>query len=220
VTENWLPVPDYEGLYAVSDRGRIRSLHGKTRVAGYVLKPTVSRAGYLVVSLVKDTKQVQRKVHRLVLLAFKGPCLPGLESRHLDGNPANNALTNLAWGTVGENAKDRVRHGTHGNSSKTHCPQGHEYTEKNTAYDGLGRRRCRACNRARVRQWQEAHPERVREMAREWARTSRAAKRAPGDTCPQGHVFDAVASNGKRYCMQCRKANGVLAMASRWGTRT
>jgi hypothetical protein len=54
---------------------------------------------------------IKKLVHHLVLFAFVGPCLPGMECRHLDGNPANNALTNLIWGTRKENAKDREEHG-------------------------------------------------------------------------------------------------------------
>ena len=51
--------------------------------------------------------------HRLLLLTFVGPPpFPGAQVRHLDGNPMNNALDNLAWGTAKENAADRDRHGT------------------------------------------------------------------------------------------------------------
>jgi hypothetical protein len=57
-------------------------------------------------------------VHRLVLEAFIGPCPEGMECRHLDGNPKNNRLDNLYWGTGKENATDRVRHGTGGYGEK------------------------------------------------------------------------------------------------------
>lgn len=50
-------------------------------------------------------------IHRLVLLAFVGPCPPGMECCHIDGNPINNRLSNLRWGTRRENMEDRVRHG-------------------------------------------------------------------------------------------------------------
>ncbi len=53
-----------------------------------------------------------RYVHQLVLEAFVGPCPSGLECRHLDGNPDNNQLENLRWGTRLENMADKKLHGT------------------------------------------------------------------------------------------------------------
>lgn len=50
-------------------------------------------------------------VHRLVASAFLGPCPGGQEVRHLDGNPQNNAVTNLAYGTRTENILDVLRIG-------------------------------------------------------------------------------------------------------------
>lgn len=50
-------------------------------------------------------------VHRLVLLAFIGPCPPEMECCHEDGNGCNNKLGNLRWGTKLENHADRRRHG-------------------------------------------------------------------------------------------------------------
>lgn len=57
-------------------------------------------------------KRYVQSVHVLVLLAFVGPCPEGMECRHLDGNPANNRLDNLCWGTGSENWNDKRRHGT------------------------------------------------------------------------------------------------------------
>ncbi len=58
-------------------------------------------------------------VHRLVLLAFKGPRPDGQYCRHLNGVPTDNRLANLAWGTKSENTFDKVGHGTHPHASKT-----------------------------------------------------------------------------------------------------
>lgn len=72
-------------------------------------------ARYFVVSLRDDDgrgKVVCRYVHRLVLEAFSGSPAEGMVGRHLDGNTANNRADNLAWGTVAENAADKVIHGT------------------------------------------------------------------------------------------------------------
>ena len=73
------------------------------------LKPTRQYRGHMSVFLGRDD---QRLVHRLVLEAFVGPCPEGMECRHLDGNPGNNRLDNLAWGTPKENFADSMRHGT------------------------------------------------------------------------------------------------------------
>lgn len=76
------------------------------------LMPYVLRNGYLRVSPSRGGKQVRFLLHRLILQCFVGPCPDAHECRHLDGNKANNALANLAWGTRSQNAFDRVAHGT------------------------------------------------------------------------------------------------------------
>ncbi len=47
----------------------------------------------------------------IILLAFRGACPDGMETRHLDGNKNNNVIGNLAWGTQRENNQDRLKHG-------------------------------------------------------------------------------------------------------------
>jgi HNH endonuclease len=81
------------------------------------------------------------------MTAFVGPPPSGQEIRHLDGNPANDHLYNLAYGTRSQNQKDSVRHGTHLSARRTHCPQGHEYTTANTIVTKTGGRLCRTCRR-------------------------------------------------------------------------
>jgi hypothetical protein len=91
----WMPIPDWPG-FLVSDRGEIRSPHG------YLRKPSSSRDGHLyVLHRFGGTLGRQKKlwIHRAVLLAFRGPCPAGMEARHLNGNPADNRVGNLAWGT-------------------------------------------------------------------------------------------------------------------------
>jgi hypothetical protein len=77
-----------------------------------VLKQHIGNHGYLYVTLCKNKKHKKFLVHRLVLEAFIGPCPPGMEARHLDGNKLNNNINNLEWTTRSINAKDRVKHGT------------------------------------------------------------------------------------------------------------
>jgi molybdenum-dependent DNA-binding transcriptional regulator ModE len=72
------------------------------------LNPFPDTYGHLRVVL---KGRVFRYVHQLVLDAFVGPCPPGLECRHLDGNRRNNLVWNLRWGTKKQNMEDMVIHG-------------------------------------------------------------------------------------------------------------
>lgn len=149
--ERWLPVPGYEGVYEVSDQGRVRSLdrittHGRRR-KGMVLIPSATDKGYLHVGLHLGGSHDRYFIHRLVLRAFEGEAPAGHEARHLNGVPPDNALSNLAWGTHLENMRDQREHGTHRNSLKTECPLGHPYSGENLMVDREGHRRCAKCRR-------------------------------------------------------------------------
>lgn len=152
--ETWRPVVGWEGRYEVSDRGRVRStLRG-------VITPQIN-GGYLNVGLFRGTRRTWARVHRLMAQAFLEP-RPGEDIvRHLDGNPLNNRLDNLAWGTTSDNLRDQVRHGTHSRTRRTHCPSGHEYTPENT-YPHARYRACLICVKA---QWRRAeHKRRERRL--------------------------------------------------------
>lgn len=117
--ERWLPVPDWEGWYEVSDRGSVRSLNriqmtrcGLRRYSGKVLKPCLRRDGYLCVTLARPGEQRQYTIHSLILTAFTEPRPEGQEGRHGPGGKHDNSLGNLCWGTKSENAMDRLRDGT------------------------------------------------------------------------------------------------------------
>ena len=118
--ELWLPVFGYEGLYEVSDYGRVKSLArvvpharwGEQRIFERLLKPGRDKDGYLQVGLYKEGQKKKCQVHRLVLEAFVEPCPEGEECRHLNGVRDDNRLENLAWGTPKENKADQVLHGT------------------------------------------------------------------------------------------------------------
>lgn len=155
MSERWRPVPGYHGAYEVSDQGRVRSWKVYRGKPGpRILKGVPKVEGHLNVGLVDAEGRVRfRMIHALVLEAFVGPRPEWAEeSRHLDGDPANNALANLRYGTRSENQLDSVRHGTHHMARKTHCANGHEFTPENTRrYLRLGslRRACLACERER-----------------------------------------------------------------------
>jgi len=103
----WQKIPGHPD-YSVSIDGQIWS--DKT---DRPLKPIISGSGHHHVFLYDGHgHSVKMRVHRAVLLAFIGPPEPGEEARHLDGNPSNNCLANLEWGTHQQNADDRWQHGT------------------------------------------------------------------------------------------------------------
>ena len=92
--EHWQPVKGYDGLYEVSDQGRVKSLkYGKEKI----LKSGKSPHGYLLVNLCKDGQCKSITVHRLVAEAFiQTP--NNLETvNHKDENKLNNAASNLEW---------------------------------------------------------------------------------------------------------------------------
>lgn len=156
--EQWHPVLGYEGKYEVSDHGRVRSLPGGKR-QGKILTPIKQHHGHVMVSLY-DGFLKQKFIHELVLESFDQPRPEGLFCRHLNGDPTDNRVENLKWGTALENARDMVRHGTCWQTQKTHCPSGHEYNSENTRYYGR-RRYCIPCNIARSRAWQAARRESI-----------------------------------------------------------
>ena len=118
--EEWRDIPGYEGRYQASSEGRIRSLdryvrvvsHGveaKRLVRGQILRPGKHKDGHVSVVLGHGTPG--RLVHQLVALTFLGPRPKGMEVCHNDGNPLNNAVSNLRYDTRRENILDKYRQG-------------------------------------------------------------------------------------------------------------
>lgn len=103
-----------DGEYEVSNLGRVRSLTFRNRVVAKpynpprILTPQIQNNGYVTVSMRRKTVSV----HRLVLLAFVGPCPIGCEAAHENGDRTDNRLENLSWKSKHDNAIDRDRHGT------------------------------------------------------------------------------------------------------------
>lgn len=125
MTEVWKPVVGRESEYEVSDLGNVRSVdrtetYTRTdqysgrqltitrRHRGRLLRPGRKQSGHLSVALGRGRSC---DVHRLVLEAFVGPCPEGCEALHWNDDPAHNMLSNLRWGTRGENLQDAVRNG-------------------------------------------------------------------------------------------------------------
>lgn len=110
------PIPDAPG-YRITDVGVVWSNRPRNGRGGpiswHVMKPRKpNRDGHIRITLKVDGKKRHPYVHQLVLRAFVGPCPPGLETCHNDGNPANNSIKNLRYGTKKENSADSKRHGT------------------------------------------------------------------------------------------------------------
>lgn len=114
VSEEWKPVVGFEPFYEVSNQGRVRAVFKSSNFhkVGRIIKPWKLKNGYLQVHLMPPKSPKNRRcIHTLVLEAFVGKRSAGLQARHLDGNPSHNHVSNLAWGTAKENAKDRDIHG-------------------------------------------------------------------------------------------------------------
>lgn len=154
--ETWLPVVGYEGLYEVSDLGRVRSLDrfvpgscGSLVIRrGRVLRQEINRrTGRPRVCLARDGAKKTRNVSTIVLLAFVGPRGEGQVCCHNDGDVANSRLDNLRWDSQSANIKDAVAHGTHPFTVRTHCPRRHPLVAPNLSAAHPGRT-CLACNRS------------------------------------------------------------------------
>ena len=101
--EKWLPVVGYEGRYSVSDKGRIKSHVRHRCIKEKILILCSDKNGYSLVSLYKNGKMRNGKVHALVAESFIGSRPKGLVVDHKDNNPKNNNVENLSYITVREN---------------------------------------------------------------------------------------------------------------------
>ena len=89
----------------------------------HTITPTTNQYGHLKVRLRSAQRCAIKYVHRLMLETFVGPCPPGMECRHLNGDPTDNRLCNLVWGTHSENIKDMYRHGTQNTKNRARGEQ-------------------------------------------------------------------------------------------------
>ena len=105
MNEIWKDIPEYEGLYQVSNLGNIKSLpkeHNLKNGHGYiqkekVLKPYKNNKGYLQVTLIKDNKHIKKQIHRLVGEVFIKNTNHYIEINHKNENKSDNRVENLEW---------------------------------------------------------------------------------------------------------------------------
>lgn len=129
-SEIWMDIIGYEGIYQVSNLGRVRSydryytrtsINGKSFkqfIKGRIIKSIPHGDGYLYVSLNKDGCRKNYFVHRLVAIAF----IPKPNNKdyvnHKDHNRSNNIVENLEWLTLVENLNYSIELGKHPRKTK------------------------------------------------------------------------------------------------------
>lgn len=116
-SEAWVPVPGYEGLYEVSNLGRVRSLtfrdsYGGSRLLDVPRLLTPSAERYARVTLGKEGANRAIGIHVLVATAFVGARPGGHQCAHLNGNAHDNRASNLAWVTPKINEQHKLIHNT------------------------------------------------------------------------------------------------------------
>jgi hypothetical protein len=118
--EVWLPVKGYEGIYEVSNLGRVKSLKRKKILIDIILKPNVNKYGYKYIVLSKNKDKKTFAIHRLVALCFidndkNKPCV-----NHINGVKTNNFVHNLEWCTYSENINHALKIGLRKDVSENH----------------------------------------------------------------------------------------------------
>ena len=120
IDEIWKDIPNYEGLYQISNYGRIKSYKQHN---ARLMSLSPNRYGYVEKQLYKNNKYESKRIHRLVAEAFipNPNNLP--EVNHKDGNKQNNTVHNLEWCTTKENNWHRynVLHKTWSSDKKVIC---------------------------------------------------------------------------------------------------
>lgn len=114
IKEEWKDIEGYEGLYQISNYGRVKSLErecknrwGQMRVVEEkILKGSPNSDGYLCVSLCKNGTKKSYRVNRLVAIAFIPNPNDLEEVDHIDGNKEKNIFTNLRWVSRLENMQN------------------------------------------------------------------------------------------------------------------
>lgn len=121
--ELWKDIPNYEGIYQVSNFGNVRN---KEKIISQF-----NNKGYMCVSLYKSTRKNLR-VHRLVAEVFIENPDNKREVNHIDGNKRNNKVTNLEWVTSRENKIHAVNNGLNKQCIKIYAYKNNTKLESNS----------------------------------------------------------------------------------------
>ena len=135
--ELWKEIEGFEGLYEVSNMGRVKALDryvmnngGLQHKAERILRQNIQKGGHCMVVLCKDGKTYPKLVHRLVAIAF----IPNPQNKpvvdHIDTDPTNNKVENLRWATVKENANNPLSRVNNSKSKKGHPYYGRPLTKE------------------------------------------------------------------------------------------
>lgn len=121
--EVWKDIIGYEGLYQISNTGKLKSLKRQYKKidrrtnkefiysqAEKILKPRIDKKGYLHYALNKNKRAKEYKAHRLVAEAFITNIEGKPQINHKDMNKQNNCVENLEWCTNSENQKHSYKH--------------------------------------------------------------------------------------------------------------
>lgn len=116
--EIWRDVKDYEGLYQVSNYGRVKSLEKERwnrfayiSIPNHILKARIDKKGYISYILYKNGIKKSYKGHRLTINAFVNNINNKPQINHIDGNKLNNKLNNLEYNTQTENINHALVNG-------------------------------------------------------------------------------------------------------------
>lgn len=136
--EIWVPIAGYEDLYHVSNFGRVKSLHYNRTNVPRILSAKHNQGGYHFVTLSKNNKQRNRKIHILVAQAF----IPNPDAKpqvnHIDGDKSNNRVENLEWVTASENVRHSFSALGRQSPNKGRCGGSHYASKQVYQYNLLG----------------------------------------------------------------------------------
>lgn len=190
IAEIWKDIQGYEGLYQVSNLGRVKSLGRNVKrpltKIGYVwqpekiLKPNKTKYGYLKITLRKNNKSKYFTVHRLVAITF----IPNPENKpqidHINADKTNNSVNNLRWVTCKENINNPLT--LIKNSGKNHYLYGKnlsEETKQNIRKAHLGKK--------------------ISEETKEKLRGKNNPRSRSIKNLNTNEIFDSVRNAGKKY---------------------